>query len=206
MPPFEHLSRRMLIQRVMLIIGASSTVANIGAFAAPVADGKKQFPAERFALVSAICSTIIPKTDTPGALEAGVPKGLESLLGDWASPMRYEALTEAMLRIDQSAMKQTSRPFAALSPEQRTTILRAHDAAALALVTSQDASADGSLFADRPVKDPAYSQLKELIVLLYYYSEAALSSELPYEHAPGTWRPSIPVTPETRPFGGVGQL
>jgi len=54
--------------------------------------------------------------------------------------------------------------------------------------------------------DPGYGKLKELIVLLFYYSEAALTHDLAYEHAPGQWQPSIPITPTTRPWGGVGNV
>ena len=54
------------------------------------------------------------------------------------------------------------------------------------------------------VADPGYGKLKELIVVLYYYSEPALTKELTYEHAPGEWQPSIPLTPETRAAGGFG--
>jgi gluconate 2-dehydrogenase gamma chain len=42
--------------------------------------------------------------------------------------------------------------------------------------------------------------------VLYYYSEPALTHELAYEHSPGEWLPSIPVTPETRPWGGAGLI
>jgi hypothetical protein len=56
------------------------------------------------------------------------------------------------------------------------------------------------------VAEPAYAKLKELIVVLYYLTEAALTHELEYEHAPGGWKPSIPVTPQTRASGGPGRI
>ena len=37
-------------------------------------------------------------------------------------------------------------------------------------------------------------------------SEPGMTQELAYEHAPGAWQPSIPVTPETRPAGGLGPI
>ena len=40
-------------------------------------------------------------------------------------------------------------------------------------------------------------------MVLYYQSEVALTTELTYEHAPGKWQPSIPLTPETRQTGGL---
>ncbi len=54
--------------------------------------------------------------------------------------------------------------------------------------------------------NPGYVKLKELVIALYYNSETAMTKELIYEHVPGKFVPSLPVTPETRPFAGVGGL
>ena len=50
--------------------------------------------------------------------------------------------------------------------------------------------------------DPGYGKLKSLLVTLYYTSEAALTDEIPYNHNPGQFQPSIPVTEKTRPVSG----
>jgi hypothetical protein len=41
-----------------------------------------------------------------------------------------------------------------------------------------------------------------LLVSLYYTSEAALTQELPYNHNPGKFVPSMPITDKTRPASG----
>ena len=46
--------------------------------------------------------------------------------------------------------------------------------------------------------DPTYRKFKNLILSLYYISEPGATQELRYEHAPGAWEPSIPVTADTR--------
>jgi hypothetical protein len=56
------------------------------------------------------------------------------------------------------------------------------------------------------VADPDYANLKELILVLFYLSEQALTHDLAWEHDPGSWDPSIPVTPQTRPWGGAGLI
>ena len=50
----------------------------------------------------------------------------------------------------------------------------------------------------------AHHKLKELVLVLFYASEAGLTSDLSYEHVPGKWQPSIKVTPETRPAAAFG--
>ena len=52
------------------------------------------------------------------------------------------------------------------------------------------------------VADPGYAKLKELIVVLYYYSEPALTQRThatSMRRAPGNHR--SPITPDTRPCG-----
>jgi hypothetical protein len=63
-----------------------------------------------------------------------------------------------------------------------------------------------AMMAGPPVAKPGFLRLKDLVIALYYSSEVALSKELIYEHVPGPFVPSMKVTPETRPFAGVGGL
>jgi hypothetical protein len=224
----SFLDRRSLLQRAALLAGATLT-PGIGfeALAAQAAAAKPFLDARRMALLTAVADTIVPKTATPGAVDVGVPKLLDGLLRTWASPARRTSLIGALNEIDTLATAKFQRPFAALTPAQRLEVLTPHDAAALkpapptpppaipigAAPTTVDPNY--SRPKQEPVQsmmdrmsprfaNPGYGKLKELIVVLYYYSEPALSSELTYEHSPGAWQPSIPITATTRPRGGVG--
>lgn len=201
------LDRRSLIQRAMLIVAGAAVPIEAGAKATGGrAVGKAMTPAQ-FKLCSAIADTIVPRTDTPGALDAGVPKLFDGLLRDWASPDRHAALVGALDAIDADTRQQAGKGFADLPPAKRETLLKAFDAAALKPVPRTDGKSGlAAMLAGASVVNAGYAKLKELIVLLYYYSEPALTHELPYEHAPGAWQPSIPVTPDTRPFGGPSLL
>jgi len=58
-----------------------------------------------------------------------------------------------------------------------------------------------------PVKvDAGYARLRGLIVKLFYLSEDALTQELTYEHDPGGYTGSVPLTPESRPEGGLSPI
>lgn len=206
--------RRGLLERMMYLVGASA-VASLPTevFAKPLAKGKAPAKAKRFldptrfTLMSAIADTIVPKTDTPGAIEAGVPAKFDELLSKWASSQRQQELVGAIAEIDALAQAQEKVPFVALTPEKRFALLSAHDAASLKAVPRKEKlTGMAALIAGPSVANPAYSKLKELVVLLYYYSEAALTTELVYEHVPGGWTPSVKVTPETRNTGGLGNF
>jgi gluconate 2-dehydrogenase gamma chain len=192
------MERRLLLQRAALLIGA--TTLPIGdLLAAPAKNAPPALSAPQLELLSAVADTIVPVTDTPGALAANVPALVDAMLRDWAAPATRTSMIEALDRIDVAARAKTGNGFTALSPDERLAVLKPHDTASLKPKPSKP-----STISPRPeTADPGYAKLKELIVVLYYQSEIALTTELTYEHAPGKWQPSIPLTPETRQTGGL---
>lgn len=244
------IDRRGLLQRAFLLAGATLTPAfSIDVLAAVAASAPRLLDAPRFTLLSAVADTIVPRTDSPGAVDAGVPALFDGLLREWAAPAQRTELIAALDRIDGLATGGQSG-FASLAPAIRHDLLTAHDAAALKPRPTEEPTAASlkraptvvdpnygrakqgpaegrapvsmvgvgggeaapktrsmsALMKGPAVADPGYAKLKELIVVLYYYSEPALTKELRYEHAPGAWQPSIPITTDTRPWGGAGNV
>jgi Gluconate 2-dehydrogenase subunit 3 len=229
------MDRRSLLQRALFLAGATIAPGfSVEALAQAWDEGPQLLDQPRFDLLSAVADTMVPRTDTPGALDAGVPRKFDALLRIWASPRSRQQLTGALETIDRLARDRDKQPFARLTPARRHALLAAHDVAALKPPTAPagttglppspsdpnygkikqeppqaDTKQEGESIATMrgpPVADPAYQKLKELIVTLYYISEPALTQELRYEHSPGEWKPSVPVTPETRPSGGIGPV
>lgn len=237
------LDRRALLGQALLLLGTTGVPIE-GLLAAEGKAAKPFLSAPRLALLTAVADTIVPRTDTPGASDVGVPKLLDGMLRDWARPSQRDALIAALDQVDALARNQHGKSFAALDPQARETFLIAHDIAALKPVAraaqsvlssppatvvdpnygrpkqapaqtpvqnpvpgkAEKTGERAAVIAAAAVADPGYQKLKELIVTLYYYSESALTQELAYEHNPGTWQPSVPVTPKTRATGGVGQF
>jgi hypothetical protein len=223
------MDRRALLQRALVLAGVAILPGGAEALAAAAAGDKRQLEPARYALLTAVADTIVPRTATPGALDAGVPEKLDALLGAWAAPKRRAELVGALDTIERLAQDKHQRGFAALTPAERAAVLGPHDAAALrpAPPTREPAVPVGAAPTtvdpnygkpkQEPVQtmsqrmsprfaDAGYGKLKELVVVLFYYSEAALTHDLAYEHAPGAWQPSIPITAATRPSGGVGSI
>lgn len=197
------MNRRSLLQTALLLAGATVAVGGCEMIAGEGRDEDFAFSEEQFALLSAVAATIVPKTETPGAVEIGVPKMFEGLMRDWASAERREELLSAMAEIDELGDK----PFADLPPERRTALLKVHDAASLETGPPAVEGEGGVAIMRGPAYvNPGYSKLKQLIVVLYYYSEHGQTVELGYVHTPGVWEPSVPVTPETRPEGGLTRI
>lgn len=201
--PKFAIDRRALMQNIGLLLGA--TALPLEAFAAPAKGAKRFLAAPRFKLLSAVADTIVPATDTPGALAAGVPARLDAMLVGWAAPATRAAIVESLDRIDVAAKTQTGKNFAALSAAQRDTVLRPHDAAALKKVAPPTNAPKTNPFSSVTyVADQGYLKIKDLVLGLYYFSEIATSTELIYEHVPGTFEPSIKLTPQSRPYLGTG--
>lgn len=199
-----HLDRRSLMERMLFLVGASAVGGFSTAALAKAASRKNPYFSEPvFTLLSAVADTIVPRTDTPGAVDAGVPATFDALIAHWASSEHRYQLASALTVIDRLAHEKHDTSFAKLPNEQRYALLKAHDAEALKVVPSSTPNSSRSFVSGPSYADPAYGKLKELLVVLYYLSEPALTHELVYEHAPGTWQPSIPVTPDTRPTGGA---
>lgn len=205
MSGMADIDRRMMLERMAWLIGAAALPGEALARAAPRA--RRFLSAPRMALLSAIADTMLPQTDTPGALAARVPAKFDALMLNWASPQRRIELLGVMAKINAAALAAEKRGFVALSPAKRNMVLTAVDAAALKSVPdTRGLKGMQAMMAGPSVADPAYAKLRELIISLFFYSEEALTSVLTYEHTPGGWTPSIKVTPETRNSGGLGMF
>lgn len=191
------MDRRALMQRAMLLLGATALAS---CDFLPGSGTPASLSADRLELLDAFADTLIPVTDTPGAVAAGVPKVLAQMYADWASDHTREALTGALDRIEAAARAAKGKGFVELAPAERQAFLAGHDKAALVEVPPPSDAPKGNPFEPVvSVTDNGYHTLKQLVAVLYYMSEVGLTKELTYEHVPGGWTASVKVTPETRP-------
>jgi len=86
--------RRDAIKSLLAITAASALAACTGSTenggAKPAASASLKYASEgkflnaaEMTLVAALAQTIIPKTDTAGAIEAGVPEAIQGLASEW---------------------------------------------------------------------------------------------------------------------------
>jgi gluconate 2-dehydrogenase gamma chain len=167
-------SRRGFIASALLAIGVAGVP--LSACNAKKTSGLGRFfkPAH-FAILDAVTETIMPRTDTPGARDVLVAKRIDTLMNSWASAQTQTDFTRILDEIDAAA-----KGIAALPPAKQLEVVAAYDKAKM--------------------RDPAYGKFKNLVFALYYLSEPGATQELRYEHVPGAWEPSIPVTADTRGY------
>ncbi|WBY07979.1 gluconate 2-dehydrogenase subunit 3 family protein [Sphingomonas sp. 7/4-4] len=77
-----------------IVRAATATQPLQGAVGAPV------FTSAQKAIVSALGERVVPTTDTPGAIAAGVPAFIEQLLGEWGLPGDVAPIAAGLAAID----------------------------------------------------------------------------------------------------------
>lgn len=169
------LDRRALMRNAILLVGGSLAASPAGAFAKPAARAKpaRFFTPAQMAAVTEVIDIMVPRTDTPGAKDAGVPKTLDALMINWASAER-----QAQFRAMADSFR-TSKLMTLPKP-QRIELVRAIDAEKL------------------KAWDPAYVKFKDLVLTLYYLSEMGATKELRFELIPGKFEPWTEIADDAR--------
>jgi len=132
--------------------------------------------AEQFALLEQVSDTMVPATDTTGAIGAGVPEFIREMLGQWGSAGTREDIVSVLEAIQQQAWKRFGMDFQEMPPDRRLAVMKDFDAARI-----------GS-------HDGPYRKFKWLVLIGYYHSEAGATHELRFELVPGAWRACLPLT------------
>nr|WP_242691188.1 gluconate 2-dehydrogenase subunit 3 family protein [Lysobacter enzymogenes] len=178
------------------MIAAATGAAMIGLPAlvygqAPAPDGKRAFSADEVALLDEIADTILPRTKTPGAKDAGTGQFMATFVSDCYTP-EYQTIFHAGLAdID----KRAGGRFVSLSPQARTELLRALDAEAGRRVNSM-AMATGDANPNA-VKPHYFTMIKQLALFGFFTSKAGATEALRYVAVPGRYDGDAAYVPGT---------
>ena len=86
------------------------------------------FTVTEMAVLSAIAQTLIPQTETAGAVQAGVPQTLQGLATDWGDDDFRQYWRSGLSALEGALQSDQGAAFTALSPRERDTVLAAYDA------------------------------------------------------------------------------
>ena len=134
--------------------------------------------------VATIAELIIPKTDTPGARDAGVPGFIDVMLADWGDDDQRQFFTAGLANVDERSRAAFGKDFVACTVQQQTQILTDLDAE---LARLRDTKADTS--------KNFFQAMKWLTLTGFYTSEVGATSELHYRVVPGRYEPCYPLEP-----------
>jgi gluconate 2-dehydrogenase gamma chain len=155
-----------------------------GCNARPDINWKPEFlTADQATLVSEVAEIIIPKTDTPGAKDVGVPSFIDKMLKEVYPEEDQKRFTDGLAAFDEEAKKTYGDAFLDLdAAKQQEHVKKLHDAAILAERNTVPAP-----------KRPFVLMVKELTMLGFFTSKVGATEVLQYEEVPGAYKGCIPL-------------
>lgn len=191
-PMNAEMNRRELLQRVAWIMGgAISAPAVLGVLNGCSAKKEETWQPvflskEQGAVVAEVAEIIIPRTDTPGAKDAGVPAFIDTMLKDAYAEDDRQRYVSGLKAFDDAARTAHSKGFVELTRQQQTELVRKfHD----------EAVASELALKERPkeLQRPFILMTKELTMLGFFTSEPGATQVLQYVAVPGAFQGCVPV-------------
>lgn len=163
------LDRRSILKAVGVsgaIVGTELLYGGLPGSAAvpvPTSTGEAPLTQAEFALIAAMAEGIIPKTDTPGAIGAGVPEFFRTIFNEWFLKDQQVAFRAALKNYDAEAKERFGKDFLTCAAPQQMELLVEWD------------KKGANLFANPP---HPFGQFKSLALHGYYTSQVGMDEEL----------------------------
>ena len=127
-------TRREVLQGLIVSIGGATALTACGGVANVLStrpgSAARFYTSEEYALVTRISDLIIPRTETPGAVDANVPGYMDGLMTDWANNETKNAHRTALRQIKVELDRRASGNFLEASGSEAEQSLVSFDAAA----------------------------------------------------------------------------
>jgi hypothetical protein len=188
------LTRREALQRVAALMGGAISAPAVlgilnGCSAKKTEVGWKPvfFTEPQAAVVTEIAEIMIPRTDTPGATELGVPAFIDKMLKDVYAKRDQDRFVAGLKAFEALSQSQHGREFIKLESAQRETLVKSvHETA---VGEARKLNAMPRSHPDRPF----ILMVKELTLLGYFTSEVGATQVLQYVQVPGAYNSCVPV-------------
>lgn len=180
------MNRREAIRQVAWLMGGAISAPALlsilnGCTAKPVAGWKPLFlTEEQGALVADVAEIMIPRTDTPGAGEVGIPAFIDVVLKDAYPKADQDRFIAGLQEFNAQAFAQHGDAFLKLEPAQRRASVQAANDVAVA--------AERAYKGNEPWPRPFMLMTKELALLGYFTSQVGATQVLQYNPVPGPYR------------------
>ena len=180
------MNRREALRQVAWLMGgalSSSAVVGIlnGCTAKPVASWKPVFLSEaQGAVVEEVAEIMIPRTDTPGAKEVGIPSFIDVMLKDAYPKEDQDRFIASLKEFEAQARTQYGDGFMQLDPKQRIALVQSANDVAVAAERAHKGNSQ--------LPRPFILMTKELSLLGYFTSQAGATQVLQYNPVPGPFQ------------------
>ena len=191
------MERRDLLKMIVAATGFAFVGGQALAAGIVQAAGASLFSAKDLNLLDEIAETILPRTKTPGAKDAGCGAQIAVQVTDCYSKEEQSWFLDGLRQLQQRCQKQYQRDFLALTPSERLKLCTELDAEAR-LHNGQLAGNDSTNMSktkpgQQKLIGPHYfTLLKQLTIFVFFTSKVGATEVLRYSAIPGGYDGAMP--------------
>lgn len=187
------MDRREAVKAVAVIMGGTFSASTLSMMLDSCTTATKQNNGDDFSnnekkIVERMCDIIIPRTDTPGAVDAGVPAFVVMMMQECYTPENQKKFHNGLNSFDKACKENSGATFLKLSEEKQVEAVQSLDAEVLG---KKNKKTDDE-------KPAFYRNLKALALLGFFTSEPGATKTLRYVHVPGKYEGCIPYQKEDK--------
>ncbi len=185
------MERRELLKMIVAATGAA--MVGLPALAlgqSPGAGGSHAFSAGDVAMLDEIADTLLPRTRTPGAKDAGVGVFMAQFVTDCYTAKEQATFRAGLADIDTRA----GGRFVSLTPQARTELLRALDAEARKHAGKATDTGAARVASAMP---HYFTMIKQLAIFGFFTSKVGATEVLRYVAVPGRYDGDLAYAPGT---------
>lgn len=176
------MDRRQVVKTLGAMIGVGLLIPeSLLARAGDVLEGEAPkasfFNKQQRKLNALMAEALIPKTDTPGAKDAGVPGWMELLLQDCYDKNQQDDYLKGLALVDEECLKRTGKNLGKLSAVMQSGVLSTMEA---------------ELAPETPLAG-FLKVFKSLAKYTYVHSEKGATQAFAYLPVPGKWDAAMPL-------------
>lgn len=149
-------------------------------------------------IIAAIAEVIIPRTDTPGAIDAGVPAFIELMAADWFNEEERGIFEAGLKDIEVRIPQDYGSAFSQLNADEQVEILEALEDSASDSSWYDFANIQRQFISDAPF----ICQMKELTVWGFFTSEIGSTQVLRHNPMPMKFDGEYPLSPDDSTWSG----
>ena len=180
------MKRRQALLGIVLAGGAVGTGYSLFRWRRLTAAPKLNTLEQAKELIGHLAETIIPKTDTPGAMEAGVGEFIVTMVKDCTDRKTQNKFISGLQEIENHCVDQFDQFFIDCDIDQRVEVLKYFE---------KSASLNGILGKARNkyLGKPFFVTLKEYTIEGYFTSQLGATQSLNYVPIPARYEPCLPL-------------
>jgi hypothetical protein len=188
------MNRRNALKKTAIIASSAAGIPSLFTFLQSCKQQNRQewlpifLKADQAKFISAFVDTLLPKTDTPGALDVKTDIFLDLVFAKTYNSSSQENVAAEIKKFNDDCIKSYGKIFAELDAEQRKAVFKKMEAASAKF----NPKVWGTAVGQQPEID-FYRSLKSMTLWGYFTSEEIGLNHLNYDPVPGEYKGCVPL-------------